>query len=152
MNKNIKIVPVSAEHLEAIARLEKLCFSEPWSKKSLELLTRRGIAMGLAAVDTSEPEAKLLGYVGMMTVLDEGQITNVAVLPERRGEGIGRALISALIGYCQENGFISLSLEVRESNSVAIRLYKRAGFKSAGKRKNFYKAPTEDGIVMTKDI
>lgn len=130
-------------HVAGAVRLEKLCFSEPWSEKSLEMLLANG-AVGFAV----EVNGEVAAYGGMLTVLDEGQITNVAVDPIHRRKGYGREIVSALLDYAEKNGIVSVSLEVRESNEAAIALYESFGFCRRGLRKNFYRDPTESAIVM----
>ena len=130
-------------HVAGAARLERLCFSEPWSEKSLEMLLANG-AVGFAV----EVNGEVAAYGGMLTVLDEGQITNVAVDPIHRRKGYGRKIVSALLDYAEKNGIVSVSLEVRESNEAAIALYESFGFCRRGLRKNFYRDPTESAIVM----
>ena len=130
-----------------VADLEKECFVEPWSSKSLEmLLGTSGIAFVVVQQD------KVVAYAGMMTVLDEGQITNVAVSTEHRRKGYGRLVIDALIDYAIEHHFYSISLEVRESNVAAISLYEKCGFEKCGIRKGFYRFPSEAAVIMTKTI
>ena len=141
---NIIIARMTAEQIHQVAELEAKCFSEPWSEKSLEMLIDgRGVAF-VAMID-----GNFAGYGGMMTVLDEGQITNIAVSPEARRLGIGRELVSALQNYAKENTFSLLSLEVRESNLPAISLYERCGWKKQGIRKGFYRFPSESAVIMT---
>ena len=136
------------EHLGGIAELEELCFSLPWSKKALELLCN-GENVGFVALDG---EKRVVAYGGMVCVLDEGQITNIAVHPDFRRRKIGEQIVSALLGYGEEKGISLYSLEVRESNQAAISLYQKLGFISVGNRKNFYSNPTENAIIMIKNI
>ena len=96
--------------------------------------------------------AKLVGYAGMMRVLDEGHIHNVAVLPDYRKRGIGRALISELIKLAKENGLRLMLLEVRAGNEAATSLYQRLGFERRGLRPHYYKNPREDALLMTFEI
>ena len=143
----IEIVRLSADMLPEVAALEALCFAEPWSEKSLELLlSERGI--GFAAL----VDGQLAAYGGMMTVLDEGQITNIATFPEFRRMGIGRRIVKALEEYSVANGIVFLSLEVRESNAPAQALYASCGWQSQGIRRNFYRLPTENAVIMTKKL
>ena len=139
-------VRMTKSDLCGAARLEELCFSEPWSEKALEMLLSEN-AVGFAVMDGRE----VLAYGGMMTVLDEGQITNIAVSPEHRRRGFGEAVTRALLDYAAERGIVSVSLEVRESNAAAIALYEKLGFERRGVRKGFYRAPTEAAIVMVWD-
>ena len=143
----IKIKKVSSDMLSEIAEIERECFSSPWSEKSLELLLGDN-AVGFAAFC----DGVLVGYVGMMSVLDEGQITNVAVSADFRRRGCARALLLALEDYAREKGIVFLSLEVRRSNEAARSLYLADGWREAGVRKNFYTLPSEDAIVMTKTL
>ena len=131
---------------KAIALLEEECFFEPWSEKAI--LESHGNSTLFLLF---EEENKVLGYVGLQIVLDEGYITNVAVTKSARKRGVGSALISQLKEVAKEKGLIFISLEVRESNTAAIALYEKQGFKTVGKRKNFYSHPTEDGLIMTTE-
>jgi ribosomal-protein-alanine N-acetyltransferase len=143
----IEILRMSREHLCEVAQIENLCFSDPWSVESLELMLGDQ-ATGLVAIE----EGKLLGYVGMICVLDEGQIVNVATHPDSRRRGVGRALMSAIEQLAKDRGIVFLSLEVRESNIAARSLYSSLGWVECGIRKNFYSKPTENACVMTKSI
>ena len=134
-------------HLSQAAELERLCFTQPWSESSLAILTQQN-GVGIAALTDG---GKLVGYCGMLTVLDEGQITNVAVHPEFRRMGIGTALLNRLLEEANALGVTQISLEVRESNVAAKALYLRHGFTAAGVRKRFYSHPTEDGLVMVRE-
>jgi ribosomal-protein-alanine N-acetyltransferase len=143
----IEIIRMSREHLSAVAEIEQISFSDPWSVESLELMLGEQ-AMGLVALE----DGRLLGYVGMMCVLDEGQIINVATHPDARRRGVGRALMIAIEQSAKERGIVFLSLEVRESNAAARSLYSSLGWVECGIRKNFYSKPTENACIMTKSI
>jgi len=132
------------EHLDGVAEIERVCFSSPWSRQSLELLTREGIGMGMVC----RADGKIVAYGGMLCVVDEGQITNVATLPEYRGQGYGRAIVEALKKHAKSNKIDVITLEVRESNRPAISLYTSLDFKVTGKRKDFYVKPTESALIM----
>ena len=141
------VLRLNAELLVGVAALESECFREPWSEKSLELLLgERGVGFAVVL------EGEVVAYGGMMTVLDEGQITNIAVSKKHRRRGFARAILSALEAYALDNGISMLSLEVRESNTAARSLYIGEGWSEVGLRKNFYKLPTEDAIIMTKTL
>ena len=141
-----EIINAGEKHLEQLEQLEKTCFSMPWTRDFLvsQLPDDRHIFV-LAA----EGE-KVLGYVGMMYVLDEGYISNVAVAPEHRRQGIADALITELLTRCEALGLSFATLEVRAGNAPAIALYTKYGFAPVGKRKNYYDFPKEDAILMTK--
>ena len=140
-----RIVDVSAEHIPQIEEIERECFSRPWTAEQLSGQMRDAQHEFIAAVD----DGRVLGYVGLMYVLDEGYISNVAVHPEARRQGIGDALIDALAAKAEELELAFLTLEVRESNAPAIALYAKHGFHPVGKRKNYYDAPKEDAVLMT---
>ena len=105
--------------LGGVAELEKLCFSFPWSKKALELLCAD---KNVAFVAKDVNSGKVVAYGGMLSVVDEGQITNVSTHPDFRRRGLGLKIVSALIDYARNNGLVSISLEVRQSNFAAIEL------------------------------
>ena len=140
-----RIVDVSAEHIPQIEEIERECFSRPWTAEQLSGQMRDTQHEFIAAVD----DGRVLGYVGLMYVLDEGYISNVAVHPEARRQGIGDALIDALAAKAEELELAFLTLEVRESNAPAIALYAKHGFHPVGKRKNYYDAPKGDAVLMT---
>lgn len=140
-----KIINVEVKHIAQIEELEKQCFSVPWTAQQLKTQLSGNMHVFIAAVN----EEEVLGYMGMMYVLDEGYISNVAVSPEYRHRGIADALISELISRAQELELSFVTLEVRVSNAPAIALYKKHGFSEVGRRKNYYNFPTEDAILMT---
>ena len=141
----MKIIEVAAEHLDAIAAIENACFSLPWTRGQLERQMLADNCVFLAALDEN---GKVLGYVGLLTVLDEGYISNVAVAPEHRRRGVADALIQALAARLRDR-LSFLTLEVRESNLAAIRLYEKHGFVLVGKRKDYYDKPKEAALLMT---
>ena len=114
----MEIVRMAACHIPQIAALERLCFSEPWSEKSLSEEIENPAAYFIAAVENGA----VLGYAGMHTVLGESYVDNIAVLPAHRGRGIGRALTAALVGHARAGGAF-ITLEVRASNVPAVSLY-----------------------------
>lgn len=144
---HFEIADVSLEHIAEINELEKLCFSMPWSRQALISQLPDDMHMFIAAIGD---DGQVLGYVGMMYVLDEGYISNVAVSPEHRRLGIADALINALIDRANEKDLSFVTLEVRKSNVPAIELYIKNGFSEVGLRKNYYTKPTEDAILMTR--
>ena len=132
--------------LPEIEAIEQACFSVPWTRAQLAAQLDENRHVFLAAVR----DGHVLGYVGMMYVLDEGYIANVAVAPEARRQGIGRALISALLQRADELELSFVTLEVRPSNTAAVALYSAFGFEPVGRRKNYYDKPSEDALLMTK--
>lgn len=141
------IQKLSREHLAAVAELEQSIFAEPWSEKALELLLTDN-AFGVVCLQDGEAMA----YGGLMIAVDEGQITNIAVRADRRRQGLGRAVLLALESEAKARGLVQLSLEARVSNEAAIGLYRSLGFTIEGQRHNFYRHPTEDALVMIKQL
>lgn len=137
---------MTAAHLLQVAQLESKCFSHPWSLNSLESELNNDGSHFYVCVE----DGRVLGYIGMNVVVDEGYIFNVAVDENARKRGIGTALINTLVTFAKKNSLAFLTLEVRQSNENAIRLYSDAGFVKVGERKNYYSAPTENAILMTK--
>ena len=121
---SVKIVPMTADHLEELEKLERICFSRPWSRKMLAEELENQCAAFLVAEDSVS--GRVLGYAGLMVVADEGYITNEA------------------------NRLAFLTLEVRPSNAAAIALYQGFGFEEVGRRKNYYDLPKEDALILTK--
>lgn len=142
----ITIVPMDRGHVKEIARLERVCFSEPWSELALEETLYNSQASFLVA---ENEEQQVLGYAGLYVVLDEGYIANIAVAPEHRGTGVAKALMDVFCSFAQEH-LAFMTLEVRVSNEAAIGLYRSFGFQDAGLRKNYYTNPKEDGLLMTR--
>lgn len=130
-----------------IAQLEKLCFSEPWSER--QLLETMEDPKGVLYVAVQDDDGQVLGYAGLHNIVGEGYVDNIAVFPQFRGQGIGEALTRALIEYMRRAALEFLTLEVRASNLPAISLYEKLGFRQEGRRKNFYRHPTEDARIMT---
>ncbi len=131
--------------LDAVCALEEQCFSVPWSRESMEKeLTGNDQAYYLVA----EVDGRVVGYAGFWQVLDEGHIMNIAVTPKMRGRGIGEELLRAMLQQGVELGIMYWTLEVRVSNTAAVRLYEKVGFTSAGIRPGYYEKPREDANIM----
>lgn len=141
-----KLVPMDRSHIPQIAQLERQCFSAPWSEEALVQALYQDNASFIVAEGV---DGTVLGYAGLQAVLDEGYIDNVAVRPEYRRQGVAGALLGAFERFAQAH-LAFLTLEVRASNVPAIALYERHGFVRAGLRKNYYTAPREDAVIMTR--
>jgi ribosomal-protein-alanine N-acetyltransferase len=144
---SLVIRPAEQADLPAIEAIEKLCFSVPWTWDQLLYQLTDPDFLCLAAEGSF---SSLLGYIGCLTVLDEGYITNIAVHPNSRRRGVGDALITALIECAEKMALSFLTLEVRESNAAAIALYAKHGFEPVGRRRDYYVKPKEDALLMTK--
>ena len=134
--------------VSAIAELEKLCFSDPWSENSIASEVENPLSYWLVA----EINGVVAGYVGSQTVLDASDMMNLAVAPDFRRKGIGQALVNALVEHLQKNNVIALLLEVRVSNAPAIALYESLGFEQVGRRPKYYHNPREDALILRKDL
>lgn len=141
-----KIEPMNFSHISGVFDVSTLSLPEAWSIDSIEKELSNKLAKYIVALDND----KVIGFVGMWIVFDEGDITNIAVHPDYRKRGIGDLLIDNLTSFCRENNINSLTLEVRESNIPAQRLYEKHEFKEEGIRKNFYDNPKENAIIMWK--
>ena len=142
-----RIIDTTETQLEQIEKIEQQCFSCPWTLDQLRSQLSDDRHVFLAAVAES---GAVLGYVGMMFVLDEGYISNVAVAPDFRRQGVADALISALMTRAEELNLAFVTLEVRAGNEPAKALYAKHGFVPVGRRKNYYDLPKEDAILMTR--
>lgn len=141
------IVTMKPDHVAQIAALEKLCFSDPWSEKSVASELNNPLSLWLVAMEGET----VMGYIGSQSVLGESDMMNVAVHPDFRRRGVAEELITELIRGLGEKGNHCLSLEVRVSNAPAIALYEKLGFSQVGLRKNYYRNPREDGLILRKE-
>ena len=145
LKKKVRIVPMTNEYLNDVAELERTCFSNPWSRNMLAEELENACSAFLVALDAEN--GSVVGYAGLLAVVDEGCITKMAV----RG-GVAGQLLDVFIRFAEGSGLAFLTLEVRESNYAAIALYGSRGFRGEGRRKNYYDHPKEDAIIMTKEF
>ena len=138
---------MTADRVSQVAELEKLCFSDPWSENSVASELKNPLSYWLVALDGD----RLLGYVGSQTVVGETDMMNVAVHPEYRRRGVAEKLILALVEGLKGMESHCLTLEVRASNAPAIALYEKLGFAQVGLRKNYYRNPKEDALILRKE-
>lgn len=146
---HVRIVPMNADHLDEVAELERICFSTPWSRNMLAEELDNALSAFLVALDDS---GKVAGYAGLQVVLDEGYIANIAVRPDCRRQGVAGQLLQVFLDFAKGNHLAFLTLEVRASNYDAIALYGSRGFRSMGRRKNYYEHPKEDALIMTLEF
>ena len=142
------ILPMNETHVSAVAELEKLCFSAPWSERSIASELQNEYSLWLV----EERDGVAVAYVGSQSCPPEADVMNVAVAPAFRRQGIGEGLMVALMDTLRDKGMESLTLEVRASNSSAIALYDRLGFTEVGRRPNYYTDPGEDALIMRKEL
>ena len=130
------------EHINEVENIEKICFAHPWSRTDLE----QQLNLDTSHFAVATLDGNVVGYMGLQIFSGEGYVTNVAVLPEYRRQGIAKMLIEKQL----QNEMSFITLEVRESNLPAIKLYESCGFENVGIRPKFYTNPTENAIIMTK--
>lgn len=140
------IAKMTADHVSQIAELEKICFSDPWSENSIAHEIENELSLWLVALDGD----RVAGYVGSQSVMGESDMMNIAVHPDYRRQGFAEALVLALVSRLKSEGNYQLTLEVRASNTPAQRLYEKLGFTEVGRRRNYYRAPREDALILQK--
>ena len=148
MAMNYQLVPMDRSHLAGVAELERMCFSTPWNEAMLEVELYNDTASFIVA---EGEDGSVLGYAGLHVILDEGYIDNVAVRPSCRRMGLGDKLLDVFIRFGQAN-LAFLTLEVRPSNTPAVALYEKNGFKEVGRRPNYYDDPKEDALLLTREF
>lgn len=143
----MEILYMTAEHVTAVAQLEAICFSDPWSEASVAGELENPLSLWLVAVE----EGQVIGYVGSQAVLDAADIMNVAIAPEHRRKGIARLLLLQLEEEMRQKDVASLTLEVRASNLPAQALYEELEYREVGRRPNYYRKPREDALILRKE-
>lgn len=133
-----------ADDADAVAEIEMKTFSMPWKREDFFLEANRNFAEYVVG----EVDGKIIAYAGAWISFNEAEVMNVAVDENFRGQGVGKKLFAELIRVCKIRGATAITLEVRTSNSAAIKLYENFGLKSVGRRKNYYDNPTEDALIM----
>lgn len=141
------INPMKKDHVAQVAALERQCFADPWSEGSIASELDNPLSLWLVA----EQDGAICGYIGSQTVLDETDMMNIAVRQDCRRQGIAAALIEELVSRLKERGSHILRLEVRESNTPAIALYNSMGFTQLGIRRNYYRNPKENALILGKE-
>ncbi|MDO5294294.1 MAG: ribosomal protein S18-alanine N-acetyltransferase [bacterium] len=146
MNKDYCVRLMKTEDVNQVVAIEVDTFSMPWTKEDFTkaLNDPQNIYMVV------EKQDEILGYCGLWSVLDEGQITNVAIKKKTQGCGLGYMMMKELIQQGEDKGLTAFTLEVREGNIPARTLYEKIGFESAGVRPNFYDKPKENAVIMWK--
>ncbi len=150
----------SAADIDAVLRIERESFVDPWSRASFEaaldeqrmrflVVDETGDAEMTGAVD---PAARLVGYVVALLLIEEAEVANIAVVPRVRGQGIGGRLLDQVTADAADLGVQSLYLEVRESNIAARALYDSRLFTQVGRRRGYYRHPVEDALVLRRDL
>jgi ribosomal-protein-alanine N-acetyltransferase len=142
--KSLRFEPLAEHFIPAILEIEAVSNTAPWSERSFQAELTNPQSVFRVAIE----QGKVCGYAGLWTLVDEAHITTVAVAPDRRGQGIGRALTIEVLQEAKRLGMLCATLEVRRSNEPAIRLYEKLGFEHAAVRKGYYPDNREDALVM----
>lgn len=143
----MEIVRMSISDVPAVAELERKCFSDPWSERSVAAELENPLSLWLVAL----LGRTVVGYVGSQSVMEQADMMNIAVNPDYRRQGIAESLIERLVSELKDKQVSSLTLEVRASNAPAIALYRKLGFIQVGKRSNYYRNPREDALILRKE-
>ena len=143
----IRYEPMNESHVSQIAQLETVCFSDPWSEKSIASELNNALSLWLVALDGET----VAGYIGSQAVMGEADVMNVAVAPRYRRQGVAENLVNLLVAALAERGNYNLALEVRESNQAAISLYQKLGFTQVGFRPGYYRNPKEGALILRKE-
>ena len=143
---NPEIILASEGDLEAISTLEERCFSSPFPLAVLY----EDICVSKHPYFIAKYDGKIIGYGGMYIIIDEAYILNICILPEYRGNGYGKMLLKSMMSYAAKKGALSMTLEVRVSNAIALELYKDLGFTVEAIRPNYYEDTGEDAYIMWK--
>lgn len=134
--------------IETIAAIEAESFSDPWSAASFRSLVSRGTVWFMVATD--DATAGVLGYILVWFAADEAELANIAVAPSVRGRGIGGGMLDSALAAASDRGTARMFLEVRDSNLAARALYHSRGFEQVGRRKEYYRRPVEDGLILRR--
>ena len=142
--------PAAAADIGSVAKIERSCFSDPWSEESFRRLLDVPPAIFLVAL--FPPDDAIAGYIIAFSVVEDAEVLNVAVDPRFRGKGLAGQMLDAVLIQLGAQGVRTAFLEVRESNQPARSLYKSRGFREIGRRKNYYRRPVEDALVLRRSI
>ena len=146
MQDNIQFGIMEIQDVPYIAQMEKIIFTMPWREDDFVEACNNPKKNFI----TAKAGDKIIGYCGIHQILDEGEITNVAISEEYRQRGIAGRMLSYLLEVGISMGITAFTLEVRAGNKAAVRLYENAGFLTEGIRKDFYDKPKEDALIMWK--
>jgi ribosomal-protein-alanine N-acetyltransferase len=152
-SKMYRLVPMTGAHLDDVLSIERVSQSHPWPRQAFEQeLKATSVSRSRVALSREDEEPTVAGFCVAWLVVDHVQIQNVAVHPEHRRRGLATYLLEEAFSHARTYGAVSAFLEVRRSNLTARRLYERLGFREAGERKGYYSCPSEDAVVLHKEL
>ncbi|MFL5489403.1 MAG: ribosomal protein S18-alanine N-acetyltransferase [Gemmatimonadaceae bacterium] len=140
--------PATESDLNAVVQIERSSFADPWSEESFRRLLPGHPAIFQVLVEP--PDNAIVGYVIAFAVAEDAELLNVAVEPNSRGKGLAGQMLDAVLIELGARGVRTAFLEVRESNTAARGLYASRGFVEIGRRRNYYRRPVEDALVMRR--
>lgn len=143
-------VPLAERHLAAVCAIEIASFTPPWTRPLFEAELKRPEICHWRVLEDSGLDGGVAAYGGFWKAVDEAHFTNIAVHPAARRRGLGRQLLKALLGLAKQNGCLRATLEVRPSNTAALRLYESEGFSAAALRPHYYSDDGEDALILWK--
>lgn len=146
--KKIELLPLQYEYCEEVAQIAKESLPEYWSLQSVRDVLRYENNIYYVAKNTEDK--RIVGFAGIMLIVDEAELLNIAIRPAFRGQGIGKCLLEQVLQEAARHGASRMLLEVRESNLPAKKLYKRYHFTELAVRKNYYNNPVEDAVIMER--
>ena len=144
----MKFVPMNLSHVHAVARLEEICFHDPWSLNAITSEASNPLSAWIVALEGE----RVVGYVGSQSVIDQADMMNIAVDPDYRRRGIAEQLVGELEARLRDRDVKELLLEVRVSHEPARKLYEKLGFAVVGRRPGYYSRPKEDALIMRKEL
>lgn len=144
----MKFIPMDLGHVHAVARLEEICFHDPWSLNAIISEASNPLSVWIVALVGE----RVVGYVGSQSVIDQADMMNIAVDPDYRRQGIAEHLVGELEARLRNRDVKELLLEVRVSNEPAKKLYEKLGFAVVGRRPGYYSRPKEDALIMRKEL
>lgn len=146
----LRVEPMRVEDVDGVLAIERVSFPNPWSRHAFlyELRDNRVASLWVARVTDAAGASTVVGYLCLWLIADEIHVTNFAVHPAYRHQGIGRHLLGMLLEYCRQKGATRATLEVRPSNDAARRLYETFGFRQVGLRRGYYFDTGEDALLM----
>lgn len=132
------------EDISGVSKIEERCFSDPWSLEAV----REGLENSLDTWLVLKEKEGILGYCVFRIIAGEGELLRIAVLPEFQGRGLSKKLMDQMVEYSRKKKAETMFLEVRESNEKARNLYRSYGFSEVGIRKDYYRNPVENAVIM----
>ena len=146
----VVLTKATAEDLADVAAMERVCYGDPWPAAAFSSLPEN--PQVFFAVAREGGHGPIAGYVVAWYILDEGELANLAVSPGLRKRGLGRLMLDAMLEDARGRGTATVYLEVRESNVAARQLYATRAFEEVGRRKQYYRNPSEDALILRRTL